>query len=370
MAPSLPALTDPIRLFVDSLLPDLILAFMFFTALTYTVLAKRFEHQRPAVAMAASVGMALSIGLVWWEHRMGWSIRDLGSLAVGIAVILLAMILYQGIRQTGGTWAGAGIAFGAAVLVAWGLGMSGPFAPVIIQTVAIVALTIGVGALLLHHHTPHRHAPAIAPAKTGWMPDARPVRDDLRDVQVDRDVGERLWRGLRRTRHQTDDLDSHPEQGPRLAPQIMAQIRAMLPAEGWLTERLADLRARAHRVREGHVEQLDELKAFAAKLPKQARKEAADAMIDGFQKLVGIETRLERLDNAVAENEKRIRQLTEKAQAALAQHDHAKLYELLEQAEKLQHHNGRLFKRIEHTEAKLAKVVGAVAAKYGEAGDA
>ena len=38
--------------------------------------------------------------------------------------------------------------------------------------------------------------------------------------------------------------------------------------------------------------------------------------------MVGIDTRLERLNNAVAENEKRIRLLTEKARAQTANHEH------------------------------------------------
>ena len=60
------------RLF-ETLLPDFVLAFTFFTALTYAVLGRRFGHQRPAIAMSAAVGLALASGLVWWEHRNGAS---------------------------------------------------------------------------------------------------------------------------------------------------------------------------------------------------------------------------------------------------------------------------------------------------------
>ena len=105
-----------IQLF-ESLLADFILAFAFFTALAYAIVSKRFDHQRSAIAMSSALGLALAVGLVWWEHDRGLSIRDLGPIAVGFAIILLAMIMFQGISQTGGTWAGAGIALGASLLV-------------------------------------------------------------------------------------------------------------------------------------------------------------------------------------------------------------------------------------------------------------
>ncbi len=48
----------------QTLLPDFVLAFTFFTAIIYAVLSRRFGEQRPAVAMSAALGMALSAGLV------------------------------------------------------------------------------------------------------------------------------------------------------------------------------------------------------------------------------------------------------------------------------------------------------------------
>jgi hypothetical protein len=106
----------------DSVLPDFVLAFTFFTALIYAVLGKRFGQQRPAIAASAALGLALSVGLVWWEQASGMSIRNLGPVAVGFAVLILAGVIHQAVRQTGGNWAGAGIALGASLLVAWIMG--------------------------------------------------------------------------------------------------------------------------------------------------------------------------------------------------------------------------------------------------------
>ena len=67
-----------------------------------------------------------------------------------------------------------------------------------------------------------------------------------------------------------------------------------------------------------------------------------------------LDQRLERLDRAVAENERRIRQLTQEAQACSQSGDHKRLTEILAAASRLQHHNSRLFKLIDHTEKHLA----------------
>ncbi|MGB2965822.1 MAG: hypothetical protein WBD14_00245, partial [Phycisphaerae bacterium] len=75
MALENPFLNFPRGDYFESLLPDFVLAFAFFTALVYAVLAKRFERQRPAIVLSAAMGLALSIGLVWWEQRMDLSVR-------------------------------------------------------------------------------------------------------------------------------------------------------------------------------------------------------------------------------------------------------------------------------------------------------
>lgn len=60
---------------LDTLLPDFVLAFTFFTALIYVVLGRRFGRQKPAAAMSIALGLALATGLIWWENDHGWSIR-------------------------------------------------------------------------------------------------------------------------------------------------------------------------------------------------------------------------------------------------------------------------------------------------------
>jgi len=345
----------------ETLLPDFVLAFAFFTALIYAVLGKRFDRQRPAIAMSAAMGLALSVGLVWWEQRNGLSIRNLGPLAVGFAIIVLASVMYQAIRQVGGSWAGVGIALGASLLVSMLLGIEWFLDPQIIHTAVTVALVVGILAFLLHTKG---HVPAFVRSKSVTLP---AVRHDMRDLQKAQRQGNvlsnLLGRRLHGIRQESNLLYQHPE----LAGNVVQQIRKTLPAEGWLTERMARLRKKAHQIRNGHVARLKETCNVFAKLPTSAKKAAAADLAARYNQLIGIDKRLEMLDRATAANEKRIRHLTQEAQKCAEAHDYRKLAEVLKAAEKLQRHNSKLFAIIDRTEAKLTAIAERVAKEAQEA---
>jgi len=336
---------------VENLLPDFVLAFAFFTALVYAVLGKRFERQRPAIAMSAALGVALSVGLVWRERSNGFSIRDLGPIAIGFAIIILAFVMYQSIRQVGGSWAGAGIALGASILIAEVLGMHIPISGQIIQTLVAVALIVGVIAFLHHHHG---HSPL--PRVRAKLPESKP---DMSRLFRERHLSHAIERRLNGIKKQSETLRDRPDR----AGSIAQQIRKMLPAEGYLTERMTRLRAKAHQIRNGHIARLEETRHVFARLPTPAKKKAAAELAAGYDQIIGIDTRFERLDKAVAENERRIRELTQKAQERATQYDHKGLVDCLKHAEKLQKHNSRLFKIIARTEAKLTSLAKQVAAR-------
>jgi hypothetical protein len=334
---------------LDTLLPDFILAFTFFTALSYATLGRLFGRQKPAVAMSGSLGLALAVGLVWWEREHGWSIRSLGPVAVGFALIMLVMVVYRAIRRPGGSWAGVALALGICILVAGTFGINWPAAGEVVQAVAIVALILGLLAFLFHHHgTPSQTCFLPTPARREIVN----LKRDMIDVRKDRDVSNWLRRGLRKLRAQSEDLVDRPEERT----DVMLQLRRMLPAEGWLTERMARLREKAHYIRKGHIARLSETKSMYAKLPTPAKREAAADLVSRYRQLAGIDERLERLDRAVAENERRIKVLTREAHDVVARYEFQKVEGLLKAAERLQGHNAKLCKRIERTEQKLIDV--------------
>jgi len=332
----------------ETLLPDFVLAFAFFTALAYAVLGKRFDRQRPAVVMSAVIGLSLAVGLVWWEQNNGFSIRDLGPLAVGFAIIILAGVMYQAIRQTGGSWAGVGIALGASLLVSRLLGIRWPLDSEIIQTVTVVALVVGIVAFLIH-----AKGQGSGSALSQRLKKLPTIKHDMRNIQQAQQQGhvlsDLLGRRLHGIRRESDLLYEHPE----LSGDIVYQIRRTLPAEGWLTQRMAALRKKAHQIRNGHVTRLDETRKVFAKLPVSAKKAAAADLAARYNQLIGIDKRLERLDRMAAINEKQIRELTQKAERYAKDNDYKKLGDVLKAAETLQRHNSKLFAAIDRTENKL-----------------
>jgi hypothetical protein len=328
----------------ETLLPDFILAFAFFTSICYAVLGKRFGQQRPAIAMSATIGFALSVGLVWWEQANDLSIRQLGPIAIGFAIIVLSFVMYQAIHQVGGSWAGAGIALGASILIAKVLGLNLPLDREVLLTVMIVALIVGILSFLAHRHYNY-------PALQYSRPFVNDIRHDMSDLYRDKRLSNRLTKQMKDLRRKTEDLDEHPEQ----AKDVLTQLRRILPAEGWLTQRMAQLRAKAHRIRNGHIARLQETHHAVANLPTSTKKKLSAELADRYRHIIGIDTRLQRLDRAVTENERRIYQLTREAQKYTAQSNPQKLRDALKTAEKLQHHNSRLLKIIVRTEAKLTR---------------
>ncbi|MDM8004580.1 MAG: hypothetical protein QUV05_00280 [Phycisphaerae bacterium] len=346
-------LPNPFRYFAfgdlfNTVLPDFVLAFAFFTAIVYAVLGRRFGQQRPAVAMSAALGMALSIGLVSWEYTNNLSIRNLGPIAAGFAVLILGGVIYQSIKGAGGSWAGAGIALGASLLVGWTLGFDWPEAREIVQSVITVALVVGILAFLLHRRGIAGHVPR---ALSSWSESAD-LRHDASDLYRDERASRGLSRGLRRLRHEARQLQRHPKEHPEAAGDILVQLRRILPAEGWLTERMARLREKAHLVRQGHLTRIKELEQHMAGLPPEVSRKAAQELTTRYKELQ-LDTRLERLDRAVAETERRIRQLTRQAEADLEAGNHRALANVLDVASRLQRHNAHLFKLIDSTELRL-----------------
>ena len=327
----------------QTLLPDLVLAFTFFTSLAYAVLGRKLDRQRPAAAMSAALGMALSVGLVWWEHTNNWTIRDLGPLAVGFALLALAGIMFQSIRQVGGSWAGSAIALAITMFVGSILGVHWPWSGLLQQFALLMILIAGVGAFLMH-----RRGKTDLATTSPWPAKPVSVRNDLDDLYRDRKVSEQLDSGMEHVRRESDWLGRNRD----TAADIKRQLERMLPAEGWLTRRLADLREKAYRIRVGHLAQINELQVQIRAMPAGATKTAASG-IKSLYKELQFDTRLERLDKSVAETERRIREVTGAAIKSLERHEYRKVPGLLDQAKKLQHHNTALIRNIERTEERL-----------------
>ena len=340
---------------LETLLPDFVVAFAFFTSVSYAILGKRFGEQRPAIAMSAAIGFALAVGLVWWEEANNVSIKDLGAIAIGFAIIVLAFVIYHSIKQIGGSWSGAAISLGATIIIAKLLQPNIPIPPEIVRTITVIAFFVGMLAFLSHTRRRANHSTRM-PTK---VPN---IHHDMSDLYRGQHLSDQLVRKMRNVRRTTKTLTDRPQD----AGNVIAQLRNMLPAEGYLTERMAQLRAKAHGIRHGHIAALEETRHVFASLPVSVKKKGAAELTARYSQLIDMDTRLERLDKAVAENEHRIKELTYQAQQYTARYDNKKLSESLKAAEKLQHHNSRLFKIIERTERKLSVIAKTVAREVRE----
>ena len=262
--------------------------------------------------------------------------------------------MYQSVRMVGGSWAGAGITLGMSMLIASILGLKVPIDAGIINNIMGAALIFGLMAFLLHQHGhgAQVHFPSVS--RNHGVAD---IRRNMTNLYRDRCLSNRITKRMRQVRKEADLLHEHPKQ----AGDVMLQIRRMLPAEGYLTDRMAQLRAKAHRFRNGHIARLEETKHVFRNLPTDIKKKAAAELIARYKQTVGMDKRLERLDKAVAENERRICQLTQQAALYTANYEHQKLHDALKAAENLQQHNDKLFKIIERTEKKLVMIAQKIA---------
>ena len=338
---------------LDSIILDFVLAFALFTALIYGVLSRRFEHQRAAVAMSAALGLAMAVGLVAWEQERGLSVRNLGPVAIGFALIILGIVLYNAIRQVGGGWAGGAIALGASLLFGLMLGLGSSYDQQLIGMLVVIFLTLGVMVFLLH-----AHGNQMRPATDGWTSD---ITDVLQDAGISERHQKRHQRSKRKQkREESRRRDVATFECSEGASDILLQLRRMLPDEGRLTKRLAQLRARAHHVREGHVARIKECRGAISGLPADAIRGISQELTTQYRQLK-FDARVERLDQAVASCERKIRQLKHLAQRQSRDHDQQGLFETFKAAETQQRHNSRLISIIDRSERKLVELVNQVA---------
>jgi len=302
--------------------------------------------------MSVALGVALATGLIWWENDHGWSIRSLGPIALVIALALLAAVLFGAARKQGGFWAGVGIAIGICIPMALVLGVQPSNDTGLVGLLIIAGSVLGALAIVVHRHRQGPGSPSVISRVE--LADAR---RDRRRIDRSYDTSNWIRQNLKRARLRTGSLTDHP--GERA--DLVLQIRRILPVEGQLTRRMAALREKAHRIRNGHISRLEETKLAYSRLPTSAKKKAAEQLIARYRALAGIDDRLEQLDRKVAETERHVKLLTIEAQEIVARYEFPKVEGTLKRAERLQARNSHLLKVIDRTERKLAEIVRSVA---------
>lgn len=331
------------HLLLQSWLMELALGFTFFTALSYAVFIRRFDHPRSVAVMAAALGMALGGGLAAWSHYHGWSIADLGPAAAAVTLLAIVVVVYESFRRLAGHAMAAGTALLVAALIAGMFARSAD--PLLRSAASLLLLTAMLGGLawLVLRLGESRVPMRITPTQ---------VQDDLSELRQLRAQTSRLT-------EQIDELKSDSlwlEREPQLAGQVRKRLEQMLPEQGQLTERLSYLREMMTRARRGEAAKVKLLQKELHRLPENQRAAAVERLRAASRE-ASLTRRLERLDRAVAEAEKRLIELTRGVKAALDQRRFADVNRLMDAAQRLQHQMERLIIRIEKTERTLLHAV-------------
>ena len=153
-----------LEILIGTLVVDFLLAAVFFASLAYATLGKRLKHTRAAAAISAVLGIALAIGLVWWEQDHGVSVRDLGPVALVLAIVFLVLAIFAAIRHAAGPLAAVGVAAVLGVLFGGMLGLQAPVSTEVATSLLVIVILISALALVFRYqgHSTHFTAPSHA----------------------------------------------------------------------------------------------------------------------------------------------------------------------------------------------------------------
>jgi len=360
-------LLRPDRLPLGGYVVDLGIGLVFFTALSFAVLGRRFEHKRSAAAASAALGLALSIGLVAWEARTGYRLADLGPIAVGFGLVMIALVIYHAMRRVGGNWAGALTALGASLLIGQVLGLAGLsrwLGDVLAPLAALGLIAAGAAKLVMHSRgvvntsispTPSlwRKSAKVPPPRSGSDPKVmeEPIREITEQVHAIDDVSrmnERLKGHLSISQRESEQLPAQPQ----LAALLRRQLAVLLPESQAVTRRLSDLRAKAQMLRLGHLAKIRRLAPQVPRLPPDAARLASQQLKSAYEE-AKLDERIAGLDQAAVQAEQKITAVVAKVNQMLdaGRYDHAA--NELHHAEQLGRQIERLLKQIGSDEKKV-----------------
>jgi len=352
--------TPILKVLYSGYLPDFLIAFTFFTSLCLATLHKRFNHHSAETGLAVSLGLALATGLVWWEYEHSLSIRNLGSIGILLAFVVAVIIVYHVLEHLGSKSASWIIAI-ALILIFLSLYTPLDLDLSVLYTLIFACILLGFVVHAIKVSPRETYRPVIGLSRA--PPEIIEADLDLKRLHRDRNLNFNLDKHLRTLKNTTEMLERDPNE----ASEVYSQISALLPVEGYLTRRMAKLRKMAHHVRKGHIARLKETKSLVSRLSSKSLARASAKLIHGYQNELDMDKRLERLDAAVAANERRILELLRKAREYSQVHRFQDIPDLIKHAERLQYHNAKLFETIERTERKLSNLAFRIVKEQKEA---
>ena len=136
---------------------------------------------------------------------------------------------------------------------------------------------------------------------------------------------------------------------------LLIQLQRILPEQGFLINRMAELRAKVHMVKNGHIAKIKEIRKLYKLIPNHQKREVSKHMIEYYRNETDFEKRLERLESLVTAAEKQNSELMANAKACVERHKFKEFDHIVHKAQRLQDHITHIIKIIIRTEKKLSE---------------
>lgn len=336
--------------FFDSTLFEFLIIFTFFISLLFVIFKRRFGDRRLAVGLSVTIGLALSIGLTRWMSDKGYTMQNLGPVAIIIIAVFAAAVIYSLIKSSGhGIIAVLTIIIliTAALPRSYWLGNH----QMIFDTILTAWLLILIW-LLIRNAAPHITASSVGRSRYA---EADYADDQIKRMYNYRSISNRISGQLRKLKR--------PSIGDKngQSTDILLQLQRILPEQGFLAGQMASLRKNAHLISNGHIAKIRDIKKLCRGMPAWQKNKVSELLIEHYRKESDIDKRLERLEALVAAAEKQSHDLIGRAQICVQTNNFRQYDHIIRKAQKLQDHITHIIKVIIRTEKKLSETAYKIA---------
>lgn len=340
----------------SSTLFEFLILFTFFLSLMFSIFQKRFENRRSLAGISISTSLALSIGLLTWLNRQGYSMQNLGLIAIMIIIAFIGTIIYKLIKNSGHS----GIAILTIILLVMPV-ISRSYLQIDYQMIFDLILfgwLIVIIWLLTKNVASYGTVHLPSNPNTGKIDyDTEETDDQIKRLYRYRGLSKKITENLRKLKKPSELLGDKNKQSTDL----LIQLHRILPEQGFMTERMAELRKTAYQVRNGHIARMNETKKLCHQIPAWQARKISRLMIEHYRKQTNLEKRLERLESLVTATEKQNRQLIAYAKKCVRTQNYKEFDQVIHKAKKLQSHVTHIINAIIRTEKKLSAIAHKIA---------
>ena len=340
----------------NSTLFEFLIIFTFFMSLLFVIFKQRFGDHRSAAGLSASISLALSIGLTSWMSRKGYTMQNLGTVSLIIIVAFAAAVTYKLIKSSGHG--------GIAILTIFLLimpALSRSYWLIDYQAIFDMALTgwlLLLILILMKNAGPRRNLNLSSLGNKNYAcAEADYADDQIKRMYRYRSLSNRISGQLRKLRKPSELLGDKNGQSKNL----LLQLQHVLPEQGFLVSRMAELRKTAHLICNGHIAKIKETKKLCHRIPTLQKRKISMLLIEHYRNESDFEKRLERLESLVTAAEKQNRDLIAHAKVCVKTNNYQQYDRIIQKAKKLQDHITYIIKIIIRTEKKLSKAAYEIA---------